>query len=94
MAHTEHHPSSYSTYVKVWGALLVLTALLVLAGRAFHEALGVLALLTITPLKASLVLYFFMHLRDERPYVVGMLSVALITLMIFIGLTFVDVSYR
>ncbi len=88
------HLVPYGTYVRVWAVLVVLTGLLVVAGRGFHEALAVPGLLTITPLKASLVVYFFMHLRQERPYLKGMVFVALGTLMIFLGLLFSDVAFR
>jgi cytochrome c oxidase subunit 4 len=88
------HVVPYRTYVTVWAALVVLTGLLVVAGRGFHSTLAVPGLLTLTPLKASLVFYFFMHLRHERPYLKGMVFVALGTLMVFLGLLFVDVSYR
>jgi cytochrome c oxidase subunit 4 len=84
----------YGTYIKVWATLVVLTGLLVVAGRGFHETLAVPALLTITPLKASLVFYYFMHLRDERPYLRLMVFVALATLTVFLALLFVDVAFR
>ena len=88
------HVTPYGTYLKVWGLLVLLTGLLVFAGRGFHETLAVPGLLTITPVKASLVFYFFMHLRHERPYLRGMVFVALGTLMIFLTLLFADVAFR
>jgi cytochrome c oxidase subunit 4 len=88
------HVVPYRTHLKVWLALVALTGLLVLVGRGFHEKLSVPGLLTITPIKASLVFYFFMHLRHERPYLRGMVFVALVTLMVFLALLFVDVSLR
>lgn len=88
------HVIAYGTYFKVWAALVFLTGLLVVAGRGFHETLAVPALLTITPLKASLVFYYFMHLRDERPYLRGMVFVALATLAVFLALLFIDVAFR
>jgi cytochrome c oxidase subunit IV len=94
MEQTQQHVVPYGTYLKVWVALLVMTALLVVAGRGFHETLAVPALLTIAPLKASLVFYFFMHLRHERPYLRGMVFVALATLTVFLALLFVDVAFR
>jgi len=93
-----HHPSPhivpYRTYLTVWGVLVGLTALLVVAGRFFHEALAVPAMLVITPLKAALVFYFFMHLKYERPYIRGMVFVALATLTTFVGFLFFDISFR
>jgi cytochrome c oxidase subunit IV len=88
------HVLSYGTYVRVWLALVFLTGLLVVAGRLFHNTLSVPALLTITPLKAGLVFYFFMHLRYERPYIRGMVFVALATLIVFLSVLFLDLSFR
>ena len=92
MDHT--HIVPYGTFVRVWVVLVFLTALLVLVSRLFHERLSVAAMLTLTPIKAALVLYFFMHLKYERPLLKGMVFVALAALVIFIGLLFLDVSFR
>lgn len=94
MEQTNPHLVPYRTYLGVWAALVALTALLVVAGRFFHESLAVPAMLLITPLKAGLVFYVFMHLRYEKPYLRGMVFVALATLTIFVGLLFFDISFR
>jgi cytochrome c oxidase subunit 4 len=94
MKRPERHVVGDGTYLKVWAALVGLTGLLVVAGRLFHESLAVPALLTITPLKAGLVLYYFMHLKYERPYIRGMVFTALATLTVFIGFLFFDLSFR
>jgi|MudIll2142460700_1097286.scaffolds.fasta_scaffold46000_2 cytochrome c oxidase subunit 4 len=91
----EHgHVVPYSTFVKVWGLLLALTLLLTFVSKVFHEALSVIAMLTITPLKAGLVFYYFMHLKFEGPLLKAMLFVALSTLVVFIGMLFLDISFR
>jgi len=92
MEHT--HIVPYGTLVRVWVVLVFLTALLVVVSRLFHERLSVAAMLTLTPVKAALVFYFFMHLKYEKPILKGMVFVALATLIIFIGLLFLDVSFR
>jgi cytochrome c oxidase subunit 4 len=51
-------------------------------------------MLVITPLKASLVLYFFMHLKYEKILLKTMVFVALSTLVIFLALLFLDISFR
>jgi cytochrome c oxidase subunit IV len=88
------HVIPNATLVKVWAALLALTALLVWVSRAYHDALAVPAMLTITPVKAGLVFYFFMHLKYEGVLLKAMLFVALATLVIFLGLLFSDVLVR
>jgi cytochrome c oxidase subunit 4 len=94
MEHAGRHVVAFRAYLAVWAALIVLTGLLVVAGRCFHEALSVPAMLTITPLKAALVFYYFMHLKYEKPYIRGMVFVALATLTIFVGFLFFDISFR
>jgi cytochrome c oxidase subunit 4 len=92
-AQEQGHTVEYPTLVKVWGALVLLTAALVGASRV-SAAAAVWAMLVITPLKAALVLYFFMHLKYEKVLLRGMVFVALATLITFIGMLFLDISFR
>jgi cytochrome c oxidase subunit 4 len=96
MEHSEaqHYVGSYSTYVLVWLGLLVFTGLTIaLAG--FHlGSLSVFTVILIAACKSSLVLYFFMHLKYEKPLFKILVLVAVLTLAVFIALTFVDISYR
>jgi len=88
------HIIPYGTLVRVWIVLLFLTALLVFAGKVYHELLSVWAMLILTPLKAGLVFFYFMHLKYEKPFLRAMVLVTLAVLIVFIGLTFLDVSLR
>ena len=96
MEHAEEqvHVVPYRTLVKVWLLLLILTAILVFVSTAFHEALSVAALLTLTPLKAGLVFFYFMHLKYEKPFLKVMVLVTLGALILFIGFIFLDINYR
>jgi len=85
--------STTKTYVKVWLCLLFLTGLLTVLSR-LNPSLAVLGLLTITPLKAGLVLYFFMHLRHEGALLKGVVIVTFGTLLIFFALLFADAALR
>ena len=89
----EEHQPGYGTFVAVWAVLVALTALLVLVSR-LGQGPAVLALLTIAPLKAGLVFYYFMHLKYEGLLLKGVLLVALVTLLIFFALTFADLAFR
>ena len=89
---THAHPG-YGTFIKVWGALVILTGLLVLASRLGQTA-AVWGLLTLTPLKAGLVFYFFMHLKYEGSLLKIVVLVTLGTLLIFFALLFSDVAFR
>lgn len=82
------------TLVRVWLLLLLLTAILVFASRLYHQALSVWAMLIVTPVKAGLVLFYFMHLKYERPFLKALVFLTLGLLIMVIGLLFFDISYR
>jgi cytochrome c oxidase subunit 4 len=88
-----HDHPGYGVFFIVWAVLLVLTTLLVLLSRTGQDA-AVWGLMIITPLKAALVFYFFMHLRYEGLLLKGVVTVALGTLLIFFALLFSDVAFR
>lgn len=93
---TEQHHAAvpYRTFVIVWALLLVLTAITVAVSRVHLGALNIWAALGIASLKSALVIFFFMHLKYEKKLFKYFLLGALVTLAIFIGLTFFDVHYR
>ena len=78
----------------IWLALLALTALTVGITRVELGGYKVLGALTIACLKAGLVIAIFMHMKYEGRLLRWLLFMALVTLAIFIGLTFFDVLYR
>lgn len=86
-------PIEVRTLSAVWAALIALTAALVLVSR-ISPSWAVAAMLTLTPLKAGLVFYYFMHLKYENLLLKGMLLIALGTLLIFISMMFLDLSFR
>ena len=89
-AHHAEHPG-YGTFIKVWVVLLILTGCLVGVSHLGQTA-AVWGLLTLTPLKAGLVFYFFMHLKYEGPLFKVVVLVTLGTLLIFFALLFSDVA--
>jgi cytochrome c oxidase subunit 4 len=93
MEHEQGHVVENATLLKVWAALLTLTGLLVGASLV-SPALAVAAMLTLTPVKAWLVLYYFMHLKHAGPLLRGMVLVTLSVLVIFIGMMFLDLAFR
>jgi len=88
------HIVSYSTYVYVWAALLVLLAATIAVARIEFTAYSVVINLLIASVKAALVVTFFMHLKYEGRFLRGLLIMALCTLAAIIALTFSDVWYR
>ncbi len=91
--HEQGHIIEYATLIKVWATLLVLTGALVVSSRLSSGA-AVWAMLSVTPLKAGLVFYFFMHVKYETIVLKTMLFVALSTLVVFIGMLFFDIAWR
>jgi cytochrome c oxidase subunit IV len=96
MDHSEAHVHivPYRTFIRVWLLLLVLTAILVFTCKAWHEVLSVWAMLTLTPIKAGLVLFYFMHLNYEKPYLRALVFLTLGLLTLVMGLLFFDILYR
>ncbi len=90
---SKHDHPGYGTFIAVWGMLLLLTGALVGLSH-LSQAAAVWGLLTLTPLKAGLVFYYFMHLKYEGPLLKGVVFVTLGTLLIFFTLTFADVAFR
>jgi cytochrome c oxidase subunit 4 len=88
------HIVGYATFVKVWIALVALTGLLVGLSVTHRPNLALLGLLVITPTKACLVLFYFMHLKYESAALKYMAAAAIAVLIIFIGLTFSDYLFR
>ena len=88
------HIIPYKVFVGVWILLVLLTATLVLASRIYHQALSVWAMLIITPIKAGLVFFFFMHLKYEKPLLKALVFLTLALLIMVIALFFSDLSFR
>ena len=94
MAEHKHEPVPYRTFILIWVALLILTAVTIAVSRVQLGALNVWVALTIASVKSSLVVFIFMHLRQEsKLFKFGLLTL-LVIVAIFIGLTFTDVLYR
>lgn len=88
------HIVSNRKLIGIWLALLVLTALTVAFTRLELGGWKVPGALAIACLKAGLVIAFFMHMKYEGRLLRWLLFLALLTLAIFIGVTFFDVIYR
>jgi cytochrome c oxidase subunit IV len=82
------------TYVIVWAALLALTATTIFVAGMHLGRFSILTALVIASIKASLVLWFFMHLKYEKRLFKVMLLVPIATLTVILGLTFLDIWFR
>ncbi len=88
------HEPGFRKYILVWMALLVLTGVTIYCSTLRLGRMNVWLALFVASFKGSLVLWFFMHLKDEKPMIRYMLIMTVILMAIFIGLTFFDVSFR
>ena len=88
------HIVGYRTYMYVWVALLILLATTIAVAKVEITKYGVLVNLLIASVKAGLVLFFFMHLKDEKWLLKAMLLMVVATLTAVIALFFADVLYR
>ncbi|HEX9019953.1 MAG TPA: cytochrome C oxidase subunit IV family protein [Nitrospirota bacterium] len=90
----EQHFVATRTFVFTWLALLLLTGLTVEAAHLRMGEWSMIANIAIASAKASLVLWFFMHLKYERKLFKVLLFVPIATISIIIWLTFFDIWYR
>jgi cytochrome c oxidase subunit 4 len=88
------HIVPYRILIRVWMLLILLTAILVSASKIYHQALSVWAMLILTPIKAGLVFFYFMHLKYEKPLLKALVFMTLGLLTMIIGLLFFDILNR
>jgi cytochrome c oxidase subunit 4 len=88
------HETRPRTYITVWVLLLILTAVTVTVARLNLSRFAVALAILIATIKGSLVLTYFMHLREEPWILKAMLFIALLALTLIIALTFSDILYR
>jgi len=91
---TEHEPTGFDLYILTWVALLILTAITVTVAGMHLGKLSVLTAVVIAAIKASVVLYLFMHLKYESRLLKTFVYAVIVVFVIFIGLTFTDILYR
>ncbi len=85
----------YGTYLGIWAALVCLTAVTVTSASLDLGRAAILIVLAIAATKSVLVLLYFMHLRYEKRLLIRLLMpIVVVTLAIFIGLTYTDILYR
>ena len=90
----KHHIIPIQTYFKVFGALMLLTILTVLAAKIDLGSFNIFLAMLIAIIKSTLVLLFFMHLYyDNKTNLLFFLG-SLLFLTIFITFTYFDIGYR
>jgi cytochrome c oxidase subunit IV len=94
METSDKHIVNTKTYIFVWVALLCLTGLTIKAAQMKMGEWSMVANIAIASAKASLVLWFFMHLKYEKRMFKLLIFIPLMTISIIIGMTFFDILYR
>ncbi len=90
-----HGGAAPRTYLLVWAGLIALTAATVTVASLDLGPVAVGLALVIAAVKSTLVLLYFMHLRWEKRLLIKLaVPITLVTLAIFIGLTYTDVLRR
>ena len=92
--HNEVHSLGYGIYMLVWSSLVVFTGVTVAVAGVDLKALTITVALLVAAVKSTLVFMYFMHIKYEPLLFRVMLAVCMITFLIFIGLTFFDISFR
>ncbi len=86
---------SSTRYILVWAALIALTAVTVAAAGANLGRAAIVVVLAVAAGKSTLVLLYFMHLREEPRLLLKLVvPIAVAALAIFIGLTYTDILHR
>src|ERR1019366_7775230 len=88
------HIVGYGTFIKVWGVLVALTGALVALSASHRPNLALVGLLVITPTKASLVFFYFMHLKYERTALKCLVATTISVLIILAHLAISDYLLR
>ncbi|MEW6145461.1 MAG: cytochrome C oxidase subunit IV family protein [Thermodesulfobacteriota bacterium] len=94
-SHTEeHHITSNKTYIIVWVALMVMTAITVYVSYINFGMLNIVIALVVASIKASIVALYFMHLKfeDSITWVFALFPLSLLALLI--GMTITDTFTR
>jgi len=91
---SQSHEVHYRVYIYTWVGLLILTGITIFVAGLQLGSLSILTALFIASLKASLVLYIFMHLKYEEQIFKILIYIVIVTLTVIMALTFLDVAYR
>lgn len=88
--HHDHKP----VYVKVWLALLVLTAITVTVAYQDYGTWNIFVAMFVATIKASLVMLFFMHLKYDNKFNQVVFGSSFVFLAVFVALTASDLFDR
>ncbi|MGH2574699.1 MAG: cytochrome C oxidase subunit IV family protein [Ignavibacteria bacterium] len=90
----EQHGPSYGMLIMVWLGLVALTSITVSVAGLHLGSLTLITALIIACTKTLLVANYFMHVKFESRLFKVFIFICVITFIIFVILTFTDLSYR
>ena len=90
----DHHVLPKDTLFKVFGGLIVLTALTVAVAYVPLGPLGVPVAIAIAASNATLVVLFFMALKYDNPVNALTFTIGIIMVVVFITFTMFDTAFR
>ncbi len=80
--------------ILVWVTLLILTAVTVAGSLLWPGRVGIGIAMVVTPIKAALIIMFFMHLKYEQTVFKAMFLSAVAIPAVVLGITLLDYNYR
>ena len=92
--HAEHHIEPISLYLKIFGALVVFTLLTVGVYQVHLGAWNLVVAIVIATIKATLVVFYFMHMKYEAKFNVLIFLSSLLFGSIFLAYTLNDTANR
>ena len=92
--HSEHHIVPIKTYLGIFGALMVGTALTVYVAQFNFGVLNVVVAMTVASIKATLVILFFMHVYYGSKLTKVVIGAGIFWFLILMILTFADYTAR
>lgn len=92
--HLHIHAGSLKLYVGIFAALIFFTVLTVALSYVHLGSFNLVVAIFIATVKASLVVTFFMHLKDDKRFITLMLLGGVFFIGIFFNYTFMDTDRR
>jgi caa(3)-type oxidase subunit IV len=92
--HSDEHVMPVSLYLKIYGALLVMTAITVGVSMLDLGEPAIYVALAVAVIKGSLVAAYFMHLKYDAGFNRLIFGGSLLFLMIFFVITMIDLGSR
>ncbi|SFF63222.1 cytochrome C oxidase subunit IV family protein [Sunxiuqinia elliptica] len=90
----KHHIVSYRSYFVILLLLLLFTFISIAITQIELGSYNVAGALLLATIKSGLVLYFFMHLKFDKPYLKLMVGFVMAVFIAVIVITFFDYYYR